>query len=104
LGFSLNEHGDVEAVGYPLVELLAAIGLTHARPRRPNRRDKLVYEYAVAGSAQSDRLSVPPSIMRAVLGVAETPFPTRRFRMLLEWPGQENQARAITTVTEETAT
>jgi CRISPR-associated protein Csx14 len=33
-GFSLNKHGDMQPVGYPLVELLAAIGLTHARPTK----------------------------------------------------------------------
>jgi CRISPR-associated protein Csx14 len=30
------------------------------------------------------------------------PFPTRNFTMQLDWPGQENQARCITTVREET--
>ena len=41
-GFSPNAHGDVVMRGYPIVELLAAIGLTHARP---SRRDKLEYSY-----------------------------------------------------------
>jgi len=104
LGFSLNKHGDVHPVGFPIVELLAAIGLTHARPRRPERRDKLVYEYAVAGRAEVGLTWLPPILLRAVLGAAETPFPTRRFRMLLDWPGKKDQARAITTVTEETGT
>ena len=34
--------------------------------------------------------------------VARLPFPRRTFRMTLEWPGQENQARCITDVVEET--
>ena len=44
-GFSPNVHGSVVMRGYPVVELLAAIGLTHARPVRHN---KLRYSYGVA--------------------------------------------------------
>lgn len=102
LGFSLNKHEDVLAVGFPLVELLAALGLGHARPRRPVRRDKLLYEYAVLGRATRDEATWSPrTLLRAALGLAPLPFPMRRFRMALDWPGQEGQARAITTVTEE---
>lgn len=101
-GFSLNVHGDVDTLGYPLVELLGAIGLSHARPKRPVRRDKLAYEYAVVGRERAgDTGWLPLSLLRAALGVAALPFPTRRFRMLLDWPGKEGQARSITTVTEE---
>lgn len=101
-GFSLNAHdGRIETVGFPLVELLGAVGLSHARPERPNRRNKLEYVYGVAGRSTRSELWLPPSILRAALGGVPLPFPTRRFRMLLNWPGQENQARAITTVTEE---
>jgi len=101
-GFSLNAHdGRIETEGFPLVELLGAIGLSHARPARPNRRNKLEYVYGVAGRSIRSEIWLPPSILRAALGAAPLPFPTRRFRMLLNWPGQENQARAITTVTEE---
>jgi CRISPR-associated protein Csx14 len=103
-GFSLNAHDDkIVTIGYPLVELLGAIGLTHARPRRPKRSDKLQYMYGVVGRARpEDSLWLPPSILRAGLGATEIAFPSRRFRMLLGWPGKENQARSITTVTEET--
>lgn len=102
-GFSLNEHDEIETIGFPLVELLGAIGLTHARPSRPERRNKLQYCYGFAGRAcSSERHWLPPSILRAALGAANLPFPTRRFRMLLDWPGKEGQARSITTVTEET--
>ena len=31
-GFSLNPHGHMTTQGYPVVELMAAIGVTHARP------------------------------------------------------------------------
>jgi CRISPR-associated protein Csx14 len=101
-GFSLNAHaGRIEAVGYPLVELLAAVGLTNARPRRPNRRDKLEYVYGVVGTDSSSALWLPLPVLRAAMGSTALPFATRRFRMQLGWPGKEGQARAITTVTEE---
>lgn len=100
-GFSLNRHGSkMTTLGFPLVELLGAIGLTNARPERHNKLD---YSYAIVGRAPNDGSCwLPPTILRAALGAAPLPFPTRRFRMLLDWPGQENQARSITTVTEET--
>lgn len=104
LGFSLNRHSSIETLGYPIVELLAAIGLTHARPRLADHRDKVVYEYAVIGRATvDDDARFTPSVLRAALGGAALPFAMRRFRMRLGWPGKERQgARSITTVTEET--
>lgn len=102
-GFSLNAHGHIETVGFPLVELLGAIGLTHARPFRPDRRNKLAYVYAICGRARDDDPTwLPLPFLRAALGAVALPFPTRRFRMRLDWPGKEGQARSITTVTEET--
>jgi CRISPR-associated protein Csx14 len=101
-GFSLNAHDDVVTVGFPLVELLGALGLSHARPLRPDWKSKLVYAYAVAGRARADSsVWLPLPLMRAALGTAPLPFPMRHFRMLLDWPGKEGQARSITTVTEE---
>jgi CRISPR-associated protein Csx14 len=102
-GFSLNAHnGQIKTVGYPIVELLGALGLSHARPARPSPRNKLEYVYAVIGR-NSERAGywLPPSLLRAALGSGALPFPTRRFRMLLGWPSKEGQARAITAVTEE---
>lgn len=105
IGFSLNEHGRIQPRGYPLVEVLAAIGLSHARPQR---RSKLEYRYSVAGrdDLHQDVPSalLPPQLARAVLGGAVLPFPSRSFTMHLDWPGQENQARCITTVHEEPTT
>jgi len=99
-GFSVNAHSHMVPMGYPLVELLGAIGLTHARPRR--EESKLDYTYAVAGRDESaPDLWLSPALLRAALGGAALPFPMRRFRMTLNWPGQENQARSITAVTEE---
>lgn len=97
-GFSPNEHGDVRTVGYPLVELLAAIGLAHARPAR---EIKLKYRYGVIAATDWDNGLIPPIFLRAALGCARLPFPQRFFRMDLGWPGQENQARCIVDVTEE---
>lgn len=100
-GFSPNEHTSMEMVGYPLVELFAAIGLSHARPLRPERRNKLLYCYGVIGSNAKDARLLQPIFLRAALGAETMPFPQRRFRMNLGWPGKEGQARCITTVTEE---
>jgi CRISPR-associated protein Csx14 len=96
VGFSPNDHGDLTMMGFPLVEILAAIGLAHARPARLNR---LAYRYAVAGTSEPELLD--PVFVRAALGAAPLPFPRRVFRMNLGWPGQENQARCITDVFEE---
>ena len=100
-GFSPNDHRSVTMQGYPVVELLAAIGLTHARPLR---HEKLRYSYGVAGIAGP--LLYDPIFLRATLGARRPPLPAmpfRRFAMRLAWPGQENQARCITEVTEENA-
>lgn len=91
-GYSPNKHGSDVMVGFPLVELLAAIGLQHARPLRI---DKLTYRYAVAAGA------LPLSLARAVLGTAPLPFPSRTFCMRLGWPGKEGQSRCIVDTQEE---
>lgn len=97
-GFSLNAHGGaVQTVGYPLVELLGALGLSHARPKR--LKSKLEYQYAVVGTSREVVwLGLP--FLRAALGGAELPLERRQFRMLLSWPGKEGQARAISHVVE----
>ncbi len=92
-GFSPNEHGALKMIGYPLVELLAAVGLTYARPVRD---DRLAYRYAVIGGR-----TYAPSFMRAALGGAELPFSMRSFQMQLGWTGQEGKERCITIVTED---
>lgn len=96
IGFSLNEHSSMTPRGYPLTEILAAIGLTHARPERPDPRDKLVYRYGVLSGED-----LPLAMLRAGLGCAEFPVPTRLFRIHMFWPGKEGQARCITDVVEE---
>jgi CRISPR-associated protein Csb3 len=99
IGFSLNSHAGnrFSTVGYPLVEVLAAVGLTNARPECVS---KLEYRYGVVGAFSSQRF-FDPLFLRAALGGSKLPFPQRRFNMRLGWPGKEGQARCITTVTEE---
>jgi len=100
-GFSPNEHKSTMVMqGYPLVELLAAIGLTNARPRR---HERLQYSYGVAGVVGAELYE--PIFLRVSLGSKKPPFPGMPFRlftMQLDWPGQEGQARCITNVIEET--
>jgi CRISPR-associated protein Csx14 len=102
----LNAHNKkIVAVGFPLVEILAALGLGNARPTKLNA---LEYRYGVIGVchsevASSDRSLFDPNLIRAALGGAPLPFPRRLFRMRLGWPGKEGQARVIRTVTEEVA-
>lgn len=106
IGFSLNSHkgsAEISAVGFPIVEVLAAVGLTNARPQRLR---VLEYEYGVIGSrdtagSPAETVLFAPSLLRAALGGVAFPFARRVFRMRLGWPAKEGQARAITTVTEE---
>jgi CRISPR-associated protein Csb3 len=100
VGFAVNAHNDIRMAGYPIVELLAAIGVSHARPARLT---KLHYRYGVAGIESRDQL-LDAVFLRAALGCAPLPFPQRIFSMHLGWPGQENQARCITEVVEEPCT
>lgn len=100
-GFSLNEHKNtMSTTGFPIVEILGALGLANARPRRIGTKYDLRYDYGVVGSSR-DVVWLPLAFLRAALGVSATPFEMRRFRMFLGWPGKEGQARAITQVTEE---
>lgn len=96
-GFSPNEHPEMAMRGFPLVEIFGAIGLTNARPLRVK---KLEYCYSVIGTTPTSSLFCP-ALLRAALGCSVLPFSTRTFRMNLGWPGQENQARCITNVLEE---
>ena len=99
VGFSPNRHRRIQMLGFPLVEILAAIGMSHARP---NRVAKLQYEYGVLGGGESGLID--PLFHRAALGAGENPVPGRPFRrfvMQLDWPGQEDQARCISQVAEK---
>jgi CRISPR-associated protein Csx14 len=96
-GFSPNEHSRMSMVGYPFVELLAAIGLQNARPARIEARNKLAYRYGVSNAL------LPTEFVRVVLGGEGLGFPVRLFRTRLGWPGQEGQARCIVDAQEEIA-
>jgi CRISPR-associated protein Csb3 len=97
-GFSVNRHTDMSPVGYPLVEIFGAIGLTNARPRRI---DTLHYSYAVIGTTLGKESLFDVNFLRLALTGTTLPFPMRRFSMSLGWPAQEGQARCITVVKEE---
>lgn len=100
VGFSPNSHSALNFLGFPLVEILAAIGLTHARPRRLD--DKLEYRYGViAAPAGHSNTLLPLALLRAAMGAVSLPFPQRTFFLQLGWAGQEGQARAITSAVEE---
>ena len=95
-GFSPNRHkNEMCMVGFPLVELLAAIGVQNARPSCVDPKKKLAYRYYVSNAW------LPARLARAVLGSDVTGFPVRAFRMDLGWPGKENQARCIVNAEEE---
>ncbi len=101
-GFSPNKKRGkpIRMVGFPTVEILAAIGVSHARPLR---RKKLSYEYAVLGYGSNALVDIV--FHRAALGARISPIPGcpfRRFAIQLDWPNQEGQDRCITQVTEET--
>ena len=102
IGFSLNQHKSyMQIQGYPIVDVLAAIGLSHTRPYRdPN--SKLRYSYAVARQSGESEL-YDLSLLRAVLGARKPPIPgmlVRRFQVQLSNPGKDD--RCITNVFEIT--
>lgn len=99
IGFSLNKHTTTRftMIGYPIVELLAAIGLTNARPEFVG---KLEYRYGVICADRNESL-FDPLFVRTAIGAIEIPFKQRHFFMKLGWPGKEGQSRCITNVFEE---
>lgn len=92
IGWSLNNHQKTKNGGYPLVDVLAAIGLGNARPLFLT---KLLYRYGVLQGAGHR-----PLFLRAALGRELSGFSRREFEIELGWPGKEGQARAIVGVTE----
>jgi len=92
IGWSLNNHSKANNGGYPLVDILAAIGLSHAHPFFAK---KVEYRYGILiGDGHR------PLFLRAALGGAVAGFSRREFEIQLGWPGKEGQARAIVSVTE----
>jgi CRISPR-associated protein Csb3 len=102
-GFSPNDHADIIMAGYPLVEILAAIGMTHTRPWRGDWKNKLAYSYWVILLADQNAATGLP-VLRSALGSPNYPVSRRKFNITLDWPGKEGQARRIRTVSEEKMT
>ena len=98
VGFSPNQHRQsIAMAGFPVVEMLAAIGVSNARPKRLG---KLEYRYSILGG----RCPLEPLFLRAALGATTSPLPSvpiRHFVMHLDWPGREGDERCITQVAEE---
>ncbi len=86
-GYSPNTQKDGVAAS-PLVEILAAIGLEHARPYEYETRK---VRYAVWGSP------LPPMLGRAALAGADLKVPMRRFEFELELSGKNK----VTTFAQE---
>ena len=89
IGFSLNQHKSIVQKAYPVVDVLAAIGLTHARPCR---HGKLHYSYRVVGKSGEARHSL--MLLRLGLGVSShfpAGIPSRTFQVCLEHPGKDDR-------------
>jgi CRISPR-associated protein Csx14 len=86
-GYSPNTQKDGIAAS-PFVELLAAIGLEHARPDEYETRK---VRYAVWGHP------LPPMLARAALSGADLKVPTRRFEFDLDLSGKNK----VTTFAQE---
>lgn len=83
-GYSPNTQGHGVASS-PVVEILAAIGLSHARPAQKElSRD--VVEYAAWEGL------VPPSLARPALATSPVGLKTRRFRFTLARPNPNSSA------------
>lgn len=97
-GYSPNTQKDGIAAS-PVVEILAAIGLEHTRPKfvvteDEEIRKKIRYgtgSYATWGS------SLPPVLARAALADADLKVPVRRFEFALIWSGKNK----VTTFAQE---
>jgi CRISPR-associated protein Csb3 len=83
IGFSLNAHGNMTAMGYPIVEVLAIIGLEHARPETING---LAYRYSIWSQ------SMPPMLARPVLGGSPEHLVKRTFRVELGQPNDYDRS------------
>jgi len=78
MGFSIDQHSTIKMPKYPIVEILAAIGLENARPRRNGSR--ISYSYGV----WHDWL--PLWLARPALGLADIGFDVESFTMTLAEP------------------
>lgn len=91
LGFSPNELKDIWVMSSPLVEILAVLGLEHARPDEYATRQ---VRYAVWGEM------IPSILARAALSGAEIGVDLLRFRFPLDLSGKN---KVVTFAEPETA-
>jgi len=99
IGFSVNAHKNIKMLGYPIVDVLAAVGMTNSRP---NRIGPLHYEYGLLALSEERNLHLP-ILARAMLG-SENGFCKnlrRNFEFFLIWSGKEGYSRSITEVREK---
>lgn len=87
-GYSPNEHSDHRIVASPAVEVLAAIGLEHARPDEFERR---CVRYGVWSGM------LPPSMARPILGAQRISVSIRTFCFILNLSGKNK----VVTVSQE---
>lgn len=84
IGFSPNKHQSTMSIlGFPIVEILAVIGLENARPSVINR---LSYRYAVW------RGLLTPSLARPLLGCMRSAIDTRTFAARLGEPNEYDRS------------
>ncbi len=88
-GYSPNDHAGIKVTGSPVVEILAAIGLEHARPLRSHR---WTVRYGVWETP------LPPLLARPCLSATPVGIPLRVFTFDLEAKGKN---KMVTFATEE---
>ena len=91
-GYSPNQHKEHGIAASPVVEILAAWGLEHARPDEYETR-------RVRYGAWSGL--VPPILARPAIAAARVAIPVRRFRFVLDLSGKN---KVVTFAQEETNT
>lgn len=95
-GFTPNEHKNMMTKGYPVVEILAAIGITYTRPVEYMPRH---YHYGVAGLAGDELYE--SFLLRAALSSSAPLFPGMPFRVFSMRLGKTGKDTCITNITEE---
>lgn len=90
-GYSPNEHASHAIAASPVVEILAACGLEHARPAESDFEKRLVHYAAWRGLA-------PPILARPALAGADVSLVVRRFHFTL---GLSGKNKVVTFAREE---
>jgi CRISPR-associated protein Csx14 len=91
-GYSPNQHQNHGVAASPVVEILAAIAMEHARP---DEYEKRKVRYAVWG------VLLPPMLARPTISGTSVVVPVRRFRFDLDLSGKN---KVVTFSQEETST